>query len=187
MNRLGIARRCLGRGLFQARKWPLSGGEYKRLFVEGGRAGSLCLASRDPWPDLKRSSHGLVLMSCPQPSKRPRGSTLGHLKTPMTNHDRPRLLRPLLKDCVWEHSRIGTRHPDCIDSGIRFDEGKKSRFAAEQYIYVPLWTTMPTTMHLWKVLHSGMKRAKGGAWSCTPDTRCTSNGNRTGPAHCLRA
>jgi hypothetical protein len=56
----------------------------------------------------------------------------------MANHDRLHPLRPLLKNWVWEHGRIGTRYLDCIDGEIKFDEGKKSRFAAEEYIYVPL-------------------------------------------------
>ncbi len=56
----------------------------------------------------------------------------------MANHDRQHPLRPLLKNWVWEHGRIGTRYLDCTDGEIKFDEGKKSRFAAEEYIYVPL-------------------------------------------------
>lgn len=47
-------------------------------------------------------------------------------------------LRPFLKNFVWEHGRIGTRYLDCVDGEIKFDEGKKSRFAAEKIIYVPL-------------------------------------------------
>ncbi|GAB3629701.1 hypothetical protein PTE30175_01405 [Pandoraea terrae] len=56
----------------------------------------------------------------------------------MADHDRLHPLRPLLKNWVWEHGRIGTRYLDCIDGEIKFDEGKKSRFAAEAYVYVPL-------------------------------------------------
>lgn len=56
----------------------------------------------------------------------------------MTNQDRLHPLRPLLKNWIWEHGRIGTRYLDCTDGEIRFDEGKKSRFAAEAYLYVPL-------------------------------------------------
>lgn len=56
----------------------------------------------------------------------------------MTDHDPLHPLRPLLKNWVWEHGRIGTRYLDCIDGEIKFDEGKKSRFAAEKYVYVPL-------------------------------------------------
>jgi hypothetical protein len=56
----------------------------------------------------------------------------------MANHDRLHPLRPLLKNWVWEHGRIGTRYLDCTDGEVKFDEGKKSRFAAEEYIYVPL-------------------------------------------------
>jgi hypothetical protein len=55
-----------------------------------------------------------------------------------TTQDRLHPLRPLLKNWIWEHGRIGTRYLDCSDGEIRFDEGKKSRFAAEPYLYVPL-------------------------------------------------
>jgi hypothetical protein len=56
----------------------------------------------------------------------------------MANHDKLHPLRPLLKNWIWEHGRIGTRYLDCVDGEIKFDEGKKSHFAAEEYIYVPL-------------------------------------------------
>lgn len=56
----------------------------------------------------------------------------------MTDHDRLHPLRPFLKNWIWEHGRIGTRYLDCVDGEIKFDEGKKSHFAAEKYIYVPL-------------------------------------------------
>jgi hypothetical protein len=56
----------------------------------------------------------------------------------MADHDTLHPLRPLLKNWIWEHGRIGTRYLDCIDGEIKFDEGKKSHFAAEKYIYVPL-------------------------------------------------
>jgi hypothetical protein len=56
----------------------------------------------------------------------------------MTDHETLHPLRPLLKNYIWEHGRIGTRYLDCSDGEIRFDDGKKSRFAAEKYLYVPL-------------------------------------------------
>jgi hypothetical protein len=56
----------------------------------------------------------------------------------MANQDKLHPLRPFLKNWIWEHGRIGTRYLDCTDGELRFDEGKKSRFAAEEYIYVPL-------------------------------------------------
>ncbi|AXF25199.1 hypothetical protein CUJ89_25725 [Burkholderia pyrrocinia] len=56
----------------------------------------------------------------------------------MANQDRLHPLRPLLKNWVWEHGRIGTRYLDRIDGEIKFDEGKKSHFATEEYFYVPL-------------------------------------------------
>jgi hypothetical protein len=49
-------------------------------------------------------------------------------------------LRPLLKNWVWEHGRVGTRYLDCRDGEIKFDDGKKARFAAESIFYVPLGT-----------------------------------------------
>jgi hypothetical protein len=56
----------------------------------------------------------------------------------MSEQERIHPLRPFLKNWVWEHGRIGTRYLDCLDGQIKFDEGKKSRFAAETYLYVPL-------------------------------------------------
>lgn len=56
----------------------------------------------------------------------------------MTNHEKLHPLRPFLKNWIWEHGRVGTRYLDCTDGEIRFDEGKKSRFAGEEYIYAPL-------------------------------------------------
>jgi hypothetical protein len=56
----------------------------------------------------------------------------------MTEQETLHPLRPFLKNYVWEHGRIGTRYLDCTDGEVRFDEGKKSRFAAEKYLYVPL-------------------------------------------------
>ena len=47
-------------------------------------------------------------------------------------------LRPFLKNWVWEHGRIGTRYLDCSDGQIKFDEGKRARFAAEKIFYVSL-------------------------------------------------
>jgi hypothetical protein len=56
----------------------------------------------------------------------------------MTEHDALHPLRPFLRNYVWEHGRVGTRYLDCTDGEVKFDEGKKARFAAEPYIYVPL-------------------------------------------------
>ncbi len=47
-------------------------------------------------------------------------------------------LRPFLKNWVWEHGHIGTRYLDCSDGEVKFDEGKKSRFAAEKIFYMSL-------------------------------------------------
>jgi hypothetical protein len=60
------------------------------------------------------------------------------LTRPMTERDIPHPLRPLLRNWVWEHGRVGTRYLDCKDGEIKFDDGKKARFAAESIFYVPL-------------------------------------------------
>ncbi len=48
------------------------------------------------------------------------------------------MLRPFLKNWVWEHGHVGTWYLDCRDGEVRFDDGKKSRFAAGRQVYVPL-------------------------------------------------
>jgi hypothetical protein len=47
-------------------------------------------------------------------------------------------LRPILKNWVWEHGHVGTRYLDCTDGDIKFDDGKKARYANESIFYVPL-------------------------------------------------
>lgn len=47
-------------------------------------------------------------------------------------------LRLLLRNWVWEHGRVGTRYLDCGSGEIRFDDGKKARFADRPVFYVPL-------------------------------------------------
>lgn len=47
-------------------------------------------------------------------------------------------LRPLLRNWVWEHGRIGTRYLDCANGEIRFDDGKKARFASAPFVFVSL-------------------------------------------------
>lgn len=47
-------------------------------------------------------------------------------------------LRPFLKNWVWEHGHIGTRYLDCTDGEIKFDDGKKARFASEKIFFVSL-------------------------------------------------
>ena len=47
-------------------------------------------------------------------------------------------VRPLLRNWVWEHGRVGTRYLDCSSGEIRFDDGKKARFADQPVFYVPL-------------------------------------------------
>src|SRR5512135_2186385 len=50
----------------------------------------------------------------------------------------PHPLRPILRNWVWEHGRVGTRYLDCRTGEVKFDDGKKSRFADEPIFYVPL-------------------------------------------------
>src|SRR5512137_125967 len=47
-------------------------------------------------------------------------------------------LRPILRNWVWEHGRVGTRYLDCRTGEIKFDDGKKSRFADEPIFFVSL-------------------------------------------------
>jgi len=56
----------------------------------------------------------------------------------MSDHDALHALRPFLKNWIWEHGRVGTRYLDCVDGQLKFDEGKKARFATEKYLYVSL-------------------------------------------------
>ena len=56
----------------------------------------------------------------------------------MIDHDTQHPLRPLLKNWVWEHGQVGTRYLDCTDGQIKFDAGKKARFASEKIFHVSL-------------------------------------------------
>lgn len=56
----------------------------------------------------------------------------------MTNHETPHPLRPFLRNWVWERGHVGTRYLDCSDGQIKFDDGKKARFASEEIFYVSL-------------------------------------------------
>lgn len=47
-------------------------------------------------------------------------------------------LRPILRNWVWEHGRVGTRYLDCRTGEVKFDDGKKSRFADEEIFFVSL-------------------------------------------------
>ena len=47
-------------------------------------------------------------------------------------------LRAILRNWVWEHGRVGTRSLDGRTGEVKFDDGKKSRFADEPIFYVPL-------------------------------------------------
>ncbi|MEP6609238.1 MAG: hypothetical protein ABJA83_11235 [Burkholderiaceae bacterium] len=56
----------------------------------------------------------------------------------MIEHESQHPLRPILKNWVWEHGQVGTRYLDCTDGVIKFDAGKKARFASEKIFYAPL-------------------------------------------------
>jgi len=56
----------------------------------------------------------------------------------LTDHEPQHPLRPFLRNWVWEHGQVGTRYLDCLDGEIKFDDGKKARFAAEKIFYVSL-------------------------------------------------
>jgi hypothetical protein len=61
----------------------------------------------------------------------------------MTDHDHHSALRPLLGNWLWERGRIGLRWLRCADGAIGFDEGRKSQFADEPLIRVPLTVEGP--------------------------------------------
>jgi hypothetical protein len=56
----------------------------------------------------------------------------------MTDAEALHPLRPFLRNWVWEHGHVGTRYLDCVDGQIKFDDGKKARFATEKIFYVDL-------------------------------------------------
>ena len=56
----------------------------------------------------------------------------------MTDAETLHPLRPFLRNWVWEHGHVGTRYLDCVDGQIKFDDGKKARFATEKIFYVSL-------------------------------------------------
>jgi hypothetical protein len=65
----------------------------------------------------------------------------------MTDAEAPHPLRPFLKNWVWEHGHIGTRYLDCTDGEVKFDEGKKARFADEEIFYVSLTSEADDEAH----------------------------------------
>ena len=56
----------------------------------------------------------------------------------MADSDALHPLRPFLKNWVWEHGRVGTRYLDCTNGEVKFDDGKKARFASEKIFYASL-------------------------------------------------
>ena len=56
----------------------------------------------------------------------------------MTEAEYHHPLRPLLKNWLWEHGRIGTRYLDCANGELKFDQGKKAGFAADKLVYVSM-------------------------------------------------
>ena len=56
----------------------------------------------------------------------------------MTEAEALHPLRPFLRNWVWEHGHVGTRYLDCLDGQIKFDDGKKARFATEKIFTVCL-------------------------------------------------
>ena len=65
----------------------------------------------------------------------------------MTDTDSPHPLRPFLRNWVWEHGHVGTRYLDCSIGEIKFDDGKKARFAADKIFYVSLAKDADDTAH----------------------------------------
>ncbi len=56
----------------------------------------------------------------------------------LTERESNHPLRPFLRNWVWEHGHVGTRYLDCASGELRFDEGKKARFACEEFVFVSL-------------------------------------------------
>jgi hypothetical protein len=73
----------------------------------------------------------------------------------MAESELPHPLRPILKNWVWEHGRVGTRYLDCRDGEVKFDDGKKSRFAAERIFHVPLGADAASAVPM-GAAHEGM-------------------------------
>jgi hypothetical protein len=65
----------------------------------------------------------------------------------MTDAETHHPLRPFLRNWVWEHGHVGTRYLDCSDGQIRFDDGKKARFASEKIVYVCLTKDADDSAH----------------------------------------
>ena len=65
----------------------------------------------------------------------------------MTDAEAQHPLRPFLRNWVWEHGHVGTRYLDCIDGQIKFDDGKKARFATEAIFHVSLRTDADDAAH----------------------------------------
>ncbi|HWS73865.1 MAG TPA: hypothetical protein VN324_01870 [Quisquiliibacterium sp.] len=78
----------------------------------------------------------------------------------MTEHESLHPLRPLLRNWLWEHGRVGTRYLDCTDGELKFDEGKKARFASEAIIHVSLARDAEDDAHqAWPAVHeAGLSR-----------------------------
>ncbi len=73
----------------------------------------------------------------------------------MAEPEAPHVLRPFLRNWVWEHGRVGTRYLDCATGEIRFDEGKKAHFASEPQMYVQLRNDAGAPEQAAPVLHEG--------------------------------
>jgi hypothetical protein len=80
-------------------------------------------------------------------------------------------LRPLLRNWVWEHGRIGTRYLDCTSGEVKFDDGKKARFADERIFHVSLSTDADDAAHrAGPAVHEGaLARFLRAAQMGTPD------------------
>jgi len=56
-------------------------------------------------------------------------------------------LRPLLKNWVWEHGHVGTRYLDCSNGEVKFDDGRKARFATGPVFHVSLGKSADDAAH----------------------------------------
>lgn len=80
-------------------------------------------------------------------------------------------LRPFLRNWVWEHGQVGTRYLDCVDGQIKFDDGKKARFAAEKIFHVCLKKDADDAAHAAgpKIKESGLARVLRAAQLGSPE------------------
>ena len=88
----------------------------------------------------------------------------------MTDTESLHPLRPFLKNWLWEHGHIGTRYLDCSNGELKFDEGKKARFADEHPLYISLSKDDSTASRTAPAVHeAGLAKFLRAAQTGKPD------------------